>query len=97
MFTEEGREALQSYTQELPGWDDARTRIVILNNSSLPVASPLPGLGILHGAEVLNIPSCGTPRIINSTMFVPQPEAPAETDEALKTFLETDTISGQIL
>lgn len=97
MFTEEGREALQAYTQEVPGWDDAQTRIVILNNSSLPASSPLPGLGILHGAEVLNIPSSGTPRIINSTMFVTQPEAPTETDEALKTFLETDAISGQIL
>jgi len=97
MFTEEGREALQAYTQELSGWDDARTRIVILNNSSLPVSSPLPGLGILHGAEVLDIPSPGTPRIINSTMFVPQPEAPTETEEALKTFLETEAISGQIL
>ncbi|GAA5147375.1 hypothetical protein GCM10023213_41920 [Prosthecobacter algae] len=97
MFTEEGREALQAYTQEVPGWNDAQTRIVILNNSWLPAASPLPGLAILHGAEVLNIPSPGTPRIINSTMFVTQPEAPVETDEALKIFLETDAISGQIL
>ena len=97
MFTQEGREALQPYTQALPRWHDGQNRIVILNNSSLPASSPLPGLGILHGAEVLNIPSPGTPRIINSTLFVPQPEAPAETAEALKTFLETDAISGQIL
>ncbi|MBB5036676.1 hypothetical protein [Prosthecobacter dejongeii] len=97
MFTQKGREALQPYTQALPEWDDGQNRIVIVNNSSLPASSPLPGLGILHGAEVLNIPSPGTPRIINSTLFVPQPEAPTETNEALKTFLATDAISGQIL
>lgn len=97
MLKEEGRQALLPYTQNLPEWDDTRNRIVILNNSSLPMSDPLPGLGVLHGAEILSIPEMGASRIINSTMFVIQQEAPTDPGDAIRTFLKTDTISGQIL
>ncbi|MEN3942456.1 hypothetical protein WJU23_14250 [Prosthecobacter sp. SYSU 5D2] len=97
MLTEAGREAIKPWTEEVPGWDDAIPRLVVINNSSLNQGDSLPGLGVLHGAEILHIPSPATPRIINSTMIVPTTASPPGQSQAVITFLETTQISGQIL
>ena len=97
MLTDSGRAAIKPWTKEVSGWDDATPRIVVINNSSLSHCDPLPGLGILHGAEILHIPSPVTPRIINSTMIVPTTTSLPAQEGAIKTFLETTHISGLIL
>lgn len=96
MFNEEARLALQPHTFEIADWDDSKPRIVIINNGSLPPSSPLPALGVLHGAVIDRVPEEASARIINSTMFVPQSvsSAPAE---SIETFLSTKLISGAIL
>ncbi len=78
------------------GWDDSKPRIVIINNGSLPPSSPLPGLGVLHGAVIDHVPEGDCSRIINSTMFVPKTLS-SESIESLETFLFTELISGPIL
>lgn len=97
MLTSEGREALKPWTLEIEDWNDCRSRIVIINNGSLKPGHPLPGLGVLHGAEIIDVPYAEAPRIINSTMFVTAPEVPADVNEAIQTFMRTDQISGLIL
>lgn len=97
MLTSEGREALKPWTLEIEDWDERQSRIVIINNGSLNPGNPLPGLGVLHGAEVLDVPHPETPRIINSTMFVVASEAVTDARDAIQTFMQTDEISGSIL
>lgn len=97
MFIAEGRAALEPYTYEIPDWDDGTARIVVINNSSQENGTSFPGLGVLHGAQILSAEE-GMPRIINSTMFVPMSELPAPVDRStLETFLKTEAISGTIL
>jgi len=99
MIDPEGRQVLEPFTAPIPSWDDLTTRIVLINNSSestlLPC--PFPALGVLHGADILSVPEPGSPRIINSTMLVPELEMPAENAQAVSTFLSTRSISGSIL
>lgn len=97
MFSETGRAALLPYTRNIEDWDDREYRIVIVNNGSLEANTPLPGLGVMHGAEILFDPGSGSGRIINSTMFVPESEAHTNPATALTTFLTTREIAGQLL
>lgn len=86
--------------KEIPGWNDSSSRIVIVNNSASDVPFPAlvtPCLGVLHGAEILQVPEGLSPRVINSTMFVPASQAPAGVEEAELIFLTTEAISGSLL
>lgn len=97
MFNETGQSNLKAYTQIINEWDDSESRVVIINNGSLPSGQPWPGFGVLHGADILHVPDAKTPRIINSILFAPKSETFTESELALNTFLHTDSISGQIL
>lgn len=97
MFSEKGRAALVPYTQNIEDWDDHEYRIIIVNNGSLEAGASLPGLGVVHGAEILFDPGSDSGRIINSTMFVPESEVHTDPATALTTFLTTHEISGQLL
>lgn len=99
MINPQGRQALEPFTATIPGWNDSTTRIVLINNSSESTHLPylFPALGVLHGADILSVPEPGSPRIINSTMIVPELEMPEENAQAISTFLSTRSISGSIL
>jgi hypothetical protein len=64
-----GEELLARYTTELPQPEDGHSRILLINNSSLPYTSDRKNsLGVLHKAEILN-PDASERRIVNSTML----------------------------
>jgi hypothetical protein len=64
-----GEDLLDRYTTELPQPDDGHSRILLINNSSLPYTSDRKSsLGVLHKAEILN-PDASERRIVNSTML----------------------------
>lgn len=100
MFDERASQELEPYTQEIPGWNDSLSRIVIVNNSvsdDLSPAPSLPCLGVFHGAEILDSAGESCRRVINSTMFVPCNQTPVGAQEAQRAFLTTQAISGLLL
>ena len=87
-----GEEVLAEYVTELPQSADGHSRILLINNSSLPyTADRTNPLGVLHKAEILG-PDESERRIVNSIMLaVGGPEEVG--DEALRAFVATEEIS----
>ncbi len=94
-MSEKGEKALGGYVSEAPQPAEGHSRIVLVNNSSLPFdegrANPL---GVLHKA-VIDTPDDSERRIINSTML-----AGGESDklgrELQEEFVATDAISPRV-
>lgn len=87
-----GEERLARYVTELPQPADGHSRILLINNSSLPYTNTRTNpLGVLHKAEILG-PDESRRRIVNSIMLeAGGPEAVS--DEAMRAFVATEEIS----
>lgn len=86
-----GEETLAPYVTQLPQPEDSHSRILIINNSSLPFTEERSNpLGVMHKAEIMS-PDESEPRIINSTMIVVDGDE-ASADEQ-REFVATDKIS----
>ena len=87
-----GEEVLAPYATELPPPAAGHARVVVVNNSSLPLsparANPL---GVLHQAEIVD-PDPAERRVVNSILL-----AAGQGDQVdpagLRTFVTTDQIS----
>jgi hypothetical protein len=86
-----GEELLGRYVTELPQPDEAHSRILLINNSSLPFSeAPTNPLGVMHKAIIVT-PNEDERRIVNSTMLVTEgDEISADKQEE---FVTTDKIS----
>ena len=90
-----GEEVLARYVTELPRPAEGHSRILLINNSSLPYtperANPL---GVLHKAEILG-PDETERRIVNSIMLVAADEPGTEEigGEQQRAFVTTEAIS----
>jgi hypothetical protein len=90
-----GDEALTGYVTEVPPLEDRASRIVLINNSSLPFTNARTNaLGVMHKAEILN-PIESERRIVNSIMLTTaDSSAPDKVgDEQEFAFVTTDKIS----
>ncbi|HET6880131.1 MAG TPA: hypothetical protein VFI31_08245 [Pirellulales bacterium] len=89
---QEGEELLRPYATELPPAEDGRSRILLINNSSLPFTEARTNtLGVMHQAIIVT-PDTLLPRIVNSTMLAA--EASADVDrQMVAEFIATDEIS----
>ncbi|MGH7134366.1 MAG: hypothetical protein ACREHD_01420 [Pirellulales bacterium] len=92
---QKGEEALAQYVTELPQPGEGYSRILLINNSSLPFAEARTNtLGVMHKAIVVT-PDENEHRIVNSTML-----AAGESDdishERQRDFIETDRISKKV-
>ncbi len=87
-----GEESLAGYVTELPEPAEGHSRILLINNSSLPYTDARTNpLGVLHKAEVPD-PDESQRRVVNSVMLaagVPEEVGP----EALRAFVSTEEIS----
>src|SRR5262249_3942766 len=87
-----GEELLSPYISELPQPEPGRSRILLINNSSLPfTAGQTNSLGGMHKAEIIN-PTESERRIVNSTMIVVGDEE-AISQERQQEFVITNEIS----
>ena len=87
-----GEELLGRYVTELPQPDEDHSRILLVNNSSLPFTEGRTNtLGVMHKAIIVT-PDEAERRIVNSTMLVTEgdDEISAEKQEV---FVTTDKIS----
>ena len=86
-----GEDLLGRYVTELPQPEEGHSRILLINNSSLPfTAARTNPLGVMHKAIIVT-PDEGERRIVNSTMLVTEgDEISAERQEE---FITTDKIS----
>ena len=90
-----GEELLGRYVTELPQPADGHARILLINNSSLPLTEERTNpLGVMHKAEIVN-PTDAERRIVNSTMLVVG-EADEINSERQQEFVTTDKISQKI-
>jgi len=90
-----GEELLGRYVTELPQPHDGHSRILLVNNSSLPFTEARTNsLGVMHKAIIIT-PDDAERRIVNSTML-----AVGETDEIgpeqQQDFVATDKISQKV-
>ena len=87
-----GEELLARYVTELPQPDEGHSRILLINNSSLPnTEAQRNPLGVLHKAEIID-PDESQRRIVNSIMLASGgPEEVGE--ERLRAFVATEEIS----
>ncbi len=87
-----GEELLTRYVTDLPQPADGHSRILLINNSSLPYTEARTNpLGVLHKAEIID-PDESERRIVNSIMLAAgEPEEIS--DEALRAFVATEEIS----
>ena len=90
-----GEELLARYVTELPEVAEGHGRIVLINNSSLPIAEDRSNpLGVLHKAEIVN-PDASERRVVNSTMLAAG--GPAEVaEDRLRAFVESDEVSKKV-
>ena len=90
-----GEGLLARYVTELPQPADGHSRILLINNSSLPYTEARSNpLGVLHKAEIID-PDESQRRIVNSIMLtVGGPEDVG--DEALRAFVATEEISQKL-
>ena len=86
-----GEELLARYVTELPQPEPGHSRILLVNNSSLPFTDARTNpLGVMHKAIIVT-PDEAESRIVNSTMLVTEGD---EVDaEKQKEFVTTDKIS----
>ena len=86
-----GEELLGRYVTELPQPDEGHSRILVINNSSLPFTEARTNpLGVMHKAIIVT-PDDAERRIVNSTMLVTEgDEISADKQEE---FITTDKIS----
>lgn len=93
----EGNERrLMPYATRLSAFDPARSHILLLNNSSLPLAERSRSmLGVMHQATIT--PDSQALRVINSVMLSTAPGAEDEpvTAGEQKRFLETSEVTGR--
>jgi hypothetical protein len=87
-----GEDLLARSSTDLPQPAGGRSRILLINNSSLPFnegrANPL---GVLHRAEILN-PDEAKRRVVNSMMLAAgEPEEIG--DDQLQAFVRTEEVS----
>jgi hypothetical protein len=87
----EGEKRLTPYVTELPPAQVGDSRILLINNSSLPFSKEQTNpLGVMHKAEIIN-PCHDERRIVNSTMIVTEgPDIDADKQDE---FVATDRIS----
>jgi hypothetical protein len=86
-----GEELLDRYVTELPQPVDGHSRILLINNSSLPFTEARTNpLGVMHKA-ILVTPNETERRIVNSTMLTTEGEEIS--DEKKKEFVCTEKIS----
>jgi hypothetical protein len=90
-----GEDLLARYVTELPEPAEGHSRILLINNSSLPFDEARSNpLGVLHKAEVLD-PDDSKRRLVNSMML-----AAGEPDEAgedlLREFVATEEVSKRV-
>jgi hypothetical protein len=86
----QGREELKGYTTEVAGLHQQHYRVVVINNSSLPLEGCDRGmLGVLHRAVIVN-PRPDEARVVNSIALTTAEAgaAPLLTAEQVETFIE---------
>ena len=89
-----GEDVLSRYVTELPQPEIGHSRILLVNNSSLPFSEDRThSLGVMHKAEIIN-PNEAERRIINSTMLVLEGEEISV--EKQVEFVRTDKISQKV-
>jgi hypothetical protein len=90
-----GEELLARYVTELSQPADGHARILLVNNSSLPITEARTNpLGVMHKAEIIN-PTEAERRIVNSTMLaVGGGEEVGQ--EQVRQFVSTDEISQKV-
>jgi len=90
-----GEELLTPYVAELPRPAEGHSRILLINNSSLPFdETRTNSLGVLHQAEILN-PDGSERRVVNSMMLTAG--GPEEVgDEQLREFITTQEVSKKL-
>lgn len=89
-----GEELLDRYVTELPQPDEGHSRILVINNSSLPFTEGrVNPLGVMHKALIVT-PNETEQRIVNSTMLVTEGEVISV--EKQKEFVGTDVISKKV-
>jgi hypothetical protein len=71
-------------------------RIVVINNSSVPLSAHAATAGVLHGAAIPE-PDASARRVINSTMIAPACFVESDPAMLVREFVSTERISGQIL
>jgi hypothetical protein len=91
-----GEDLQGRYTTELPQPDDGHSRILLINNSSLPYTTSerMNSLGVLHKAEIPN-PDASERRIVNSTMLFAG-ELDEVGPEQQQEFVSTEKISQKV-
>jgi hypothetical protein len=89
-----GEELLGRYVTELPQPTDGHTRILFINNSSLPFTEDRTNpLGVMHKAIIVT-PNDAERRIVNSTMLVTEGDEIGP--EKQREFVTTDKISQKV-
>ncbi len=87
-----GEELLGRYVTELPQPDEGHSRILLINNSSLPFTEVRTNpLGVMHKAIIVT-PDESERRIVNSTMLVTEDGDEISADKQ-EEFITTDYIS----
>jgi hypothetical protein len=90
-----GEDLLGRYVTELPQPHDGHSRILIVNNSSLPFTEARSNpLGVMHKAIIVT-PDDAEGRIVNSTMLAVD-EADEISQEQQQDFVTTDKISQKV-
>lgn len=88
----EGEELLRPHATELPALDDGHSRILLINNSSLPFSEERTNsLGVMHQAIIVT-PDATLPRIVNSTMLASGESSDVDW-QRIAEFIATDEIS----
>jgi len=93
-----GEEALSRYVTELPQPEEGHSRILLINNSSLPFKEARTNpLGVIHKAEIVN-PNETESRIVNSVMLVTadRHEADKIGEEQERDFLTAEKTSPKV-
>jgi hypothetical protein len=91
-----GEAALAPYVTELPQPEASQTRILLINNSSLPFTEARSNpLGVLHKAEILT-PSATERRIVNSLMLVQGAGPEALGKQQQQEFIDTEKVSPKV-
>jgi hypothetical protein len=91
-----GLEMLRGYITTISDWQEDRPRIVVINNSSVPLGAHGATAGVLHGAAIPQ-PNTSARRVINSTMMAPACFVESDPAMHVREFVSTERISGQIL
>lgn len=91
-----GLEMLRGYITTISDWQEDSPRIVVINNSSVPLGEHGATAGVLHGAAIPQ-PDASARRVINSTMMAPARFVDNDPAMHVREFVSTERISGQIL